>query len=67
MMALMMLFTGDGRFTWANQKFVGSLLAISEGLGEQEKQIFLDSWLSIKDQMSRTAAKGTQGYQGREV
>ena len=45
-LALFLLFanTGDNRAFAANQKFVANLLALQEGLTEQQKAIFLGEW-----------------------
>lgn len=45
-LALFLLFAneGDNRAFAANQKFVSNLLALQEGLSEQQKMIFLGEW-----------------------
>ena len=43
-LALMWMFADDPRFTWAEQMFKSALLGRSEGLTEEEKNIFLANW-----------------------
>ena len=62
-LALFFLFADDPRFTFANQKFVTSLLSTSEGLTATEINIFLSEWQYVTGQpvvYSNTVAQGTQ-------
>jgi hypothetical protein len=43
-MALIWQFSDDPRATYANNKFVAGILARSEGLDDEQKNIFLNNW-----------------------
>jgi hypothetical protein len=43
-MALIWQFADDPRATYANNKFVAGILARSEGLDDEQKNIFLNNW-----------------------
>jgi hypothetical protein len=45
--ALMELFADDTRFSTMNSKWIGSLLAVAEGLSEQDKAIFMQQWDAV--------------------
>lgn len=62
-LAQVWLFSDDPRFGMANQKFIASLLAASEGLTQTQINIFLNSWQAITGQPmvnSNTVSQGTQ-------
>jgi len=63
--ALMELFADDNRFGTFNSKFIGSLLAISEGLSEQDKAVFMEQWSNVMLTSARSGSKLQQGYSGR--
>ncbi|MCU1305169.1 MAG: hypothetical protein JWQ87_5453 [Candidatus Sulfotelmatobacter sp.] len=63
--ALMQLFADDPRFGTFNSKFIGSLLAVSEGLSEQDKAIFMEQWSYVLAASTYAGNKATQGYAGR--
>lgn len=66
-LALFLLFAneGDNRAFAANQKFVANLLALQEGLSEQQKAIFLGQWEFL---MASIAGQSNQqlGISGRQ-
>ena len=64
-MALMQLFADDTRFTASNAKFIGSLLAVAEGLSEQDQAIFMEQWTNVLASQVRAGARLQQGFQGR--
>ena len=63
--ALMELFAENERFGTFNSKFIGSLLSVSEGLGEQDKAIFMEQWSNVLATAARSGSKIQQGYAGR--
>ena len=63
--ALMQLFADDSRFATMNGKFMGSLLAVAEGLSEQDKAIFMEQWDNVVSLAIRSGNKIQQGYIGR--
>lgn len=64
-LALMWLYADDPRFAFANQKFVGHLLAASEGLTETEINIFLNNWQNVTGQPVEKSNRIQQGTQAR--
>jgi len=65
LLALFQMFADDARFPATNQKFIASLLAISEGLDEQQKAIFMEQWAGIVRSSGVSGAKTQQGTQFR--
>lgn len=65
-LGLMYLFADDQRSAFMLQRFVSSLLALSEGLTEQQRNAFLEQWNATLD-LSRHAAKSQQGIGARGV
>lgn len=66
-LSLMLLFADDPRYQVINQKFVGSLLAANEGLDETERNIWMNSWNGIINQIQIQQQKTQQGNSGRGV
>lgn len=66
-LALMFLFVDSSKFTVANQKFTSGLLAVAEGLSEQDKAIFLGQYDFLIQNAMSAQAKVQQGYGGRSV
>lgn len=66
-LAMMYLFADSAKFSVANQKFTSGLLALSEGLTEQQKAIFLGQYDFLIQNAMSTQAKVQQGYGGRAV
>lgn len=54
-------FTGNSKLGVAHQQFVNGLLAISEGLDQQEKEIFREQWNGI---IRSAMAAGTKFQEG---
>lgn len=65
-LGMMYLFADDQRAAFMLQRFVASLLALSEGLTEQERNTFLEQWQSTIDS-SRKMTKSQQGIGARAV
>ena len=65
-LGLMYLFADDQRSAFMLQRFVASLLAVSEGLNEQERNAFLNEWNFIVE-MQRKTMKSQQGIGDRAV
>jgi hypothetical protein len=61
-LALMWMFADDPRTQYAEAKFKAALLGRAEGLTEEEKNIFLNNWESLKEFY---ALKMQQGIQAR--
>ena len=59
-LALVWAFADDARFQIANSKFTAGLLARSEGLTEEERNIFLNNWNNVIPQNQQTRQQGTQ-------
>lgn len=59
-LALMYLFADDSRFQLANQKFTAGLLGRAEGLTEEEKNVFLNTWNNITVPQQMQAQQGIQ-------
>lgn len=64
-LALMMFYSDDPRAAFFNQKFVGSLLGLAEGLTETQRELFLSSWLSYTASEQRNSLRTQQGVAGR--
>lgn len=65
-LALVYLFADSAKFMPANQKFISSLLALAEGLSEQQIAVFLGQWdFFVQNQMRQQ--KTIQGIQGRGI
>lgn len=65
-LSLMWLFADDTRFTTANQKFVAALLSANEGLSETQRNIWLNSWNQMAEDV-RNQNRMSQGQQARGV
>lgn len=59
------LFASDPRAAFALQRFVVGLLALSEGLTEQQKNVFLEQWNMLTASAGVPGAKYQQGIQAR--
>jgi hypothetical protein len=66
-LALGLMHADDPRFPVFNQKFMSALLAVSTGLSETERNIFIGSWLALTRQETNEAIKTQQGNQVRVV
>ena len=66
-LALMMAYSGDGRWAQMNQKFVSSLLGIAEGLTDQDREVFQQSWLDMVTEQQTRGLKAPQGVQSRQT
>jgi hypothetical protein len=64
-LALMMAYSGDSRWVSMNQKFVSSLLGIAEGLTDQDREVFQQSWLDMVTEQQTRGLKAPQGVQAR--
>jgi len=64
-LTLAMLYANDPRWVELNQKFVAHLLGAQEGLDENQKNLFLQSWLQFTGSMVGVGGKVTQGIQAR--
>ena len=64
-LSLMLLFADDPRYQVINAKFVASLLAANEGLDETERNIFMNSWNGIINQIQIQQQKTQQGNAAR--
>jgi hypothetical protein len=64
-LSLMLLFADDPRYSAINQKFVAALLAANEGLDETERNIWLNSWNGIINQIQIQQNKTQQGTSAR--
>jgi hypothetical protein len=63
-LGMMYLFADDMRSAFMLQKFMAGLLAVAEGLTEQERNAFMDNWkFAIESQ--RASAKAGQGLTAR--
>jgi len=65
-LALMLAYNQDGRWTQANQKFVGNLLGANEGLSEVDKNLFQAAWLGTITEQQVTGMKAQQGVGSRQ-
>lgn len=66
-LSLTLLFAGDERWQQFNSMFITSLLATVEGLGETERNIFMNSWQSIVNNGQIQGQRLTQGSQARSI
>lgn len=66
MLSFFYMFADDARFPQANQKFISGLLALAEGLNEQQINVFLGQWDFLIQSM-RNQAKESQGMQDRSL
>ena len=60
-----LLYAGDSRAFAIGQKFASNLIALSEGLDEQDKAIFLGEWETILTQAARGQYKMQLANDGR--
>lgn len=60
-LALLAAYANDPRWQIFNQKFVGSLLGVAEGLDEQAKNIFQNAWLNSVTEQQVAGIKTQQG------
>ena len=60
-----LLYAGDARAFAIGQKFASNLLALSEGLNEQEKAIFLGEWDVLLQQSARGQYRQQLANDGR--
>jgi hypothetical protein len=66
-LALMSDFVDQSKAPRFRQMFVGSLLAASEGLSEEEKNVFKASWLGDLRQMQGEQMNTQSGWKGRTI
>ena len=66
-LALMWAYTGDMRWPQASQKFVTGLLGIAEGLTEEQKNVFQNTWLSSISEQQAVGMKVQQGIGSRQA
>ena len=59
-MALIWQFADDPRATYANNKFVAGILARSEGLDDEQKNIFLNNWDEMRMSFGPMKQQGIQ-------
>lgn len=59
-LAMAMLYADDPRWTVELPRFIVSLVGISQGLSDTEKNIFLDAWLHPISRARKTAQLGQQ-------
>lgn len=59
-LALMWNFADDSRFGMANQKFIAGLLARAEGIGEEDRNAFLNAWHNLTGREQATTQQGIQ-------
>lgn len=64
-LGLSMLYANDPRWSEMNQKFVAHLLGAQEGLDENQKNLFLQSWSQLASSLAAIAPRVTQGTQAR--
>lgn len=64
-LALMLSYSGDSRWPSANQKFVAGLLGVAEGLSEEQKNIFQQTWLNSISEIQTKSFRDQQGVQSR--
>lgn len=62
-LSLMMAYLDDPRWTLMTQKFVASLLAVAEGLSEEQRDAFEQAWLLYITEQSTTGLRRQQGVQ----
>lgn len=66
-LALAYMYFDDPRFQITNSKFVGSLLSVSEGLTETEKELFMAAWYLQTERGLGRIDREKQGTQGRGI
>jgi hypothetical protein len=64
-LALMAAYLQDPRWSGFNQKFVAGLLAVAEGLSEDQKNIFQKAWLNSVTEQQLVGMQAQQGTQAR--
>lgn len=64
-LAFAYMYASDARFPFAMQRFLGSLVGVSEGLTEQQKDLFLGNWIPAMQQMGRANMLTQMGMQAR--
>jgi len=67
LLALILMYADDPRFSAMNQKFVAHLLGAAQGLTDTERNIFLNNWLALSGQASLNNLNLQQGTQARNV
>lgn len=63
-LALIMAYFNDHRWQQFSQKFVAGLLGASEGLSEDQKNVFSRTWYNTITEQQFTGLRTTQGVQG---
>jgi hypothetical protein len=66
-LSIMSDFVDQSKAPRFRQLFVASLLSVSEGLSEQDKNLFIASWLGEQRQESGNMQKSQVGWKGRAV
>ncbi len=64
-LAMMWMFADDPRFSFANAKFVSSLLSTNQGLSQTQLNIFLQNWQAVTGAPAALGQTQAQGYQAR--
>lgn len=63
-LGMIYLFADDARSAFILQRFAASLIALSEGLSEQQKNAFLEQW-DLTTILTRQMSKSNQGVSAR--
>jgi hypothetical protein len=66
-LAELLFYAGEGSFMQYRQRFVAGLLAVSEGLTEEEKALFSESYLRTGISAVASQQRSAQGTQGRSA
>lgn len=66
-LAMMFDFVDSTKATRFRQLFVASLLSVSEGLDEQDKELFMNAWLNESRQMQSNQLRTQAGNTGRSL
>lgn len=66
-LALMQAYNYDARWAQSSQKFVAGLLAVAEGLSEENKNIFQSAWLNTITEQQVKGMTAQQGVQERQI
>lgn len=66
-LALMQAYNYDVRWAQSSQKFVAGLLAVAEGLSEENKNIFQSAWLNTITEQQVKGMTAQQGVQERQI
>lgn len=66
-LAVIAAYFEDPRWAQFSQKFVSSVLAKAEGLSEEAKNVFQQTWLNMVSEQQVRAQKNQQGIQARGV